>query len=85
MITQDPSCHGTGSSPTHHCLRRDSFLKYSRKAAHEYDDGADVLQDGRAISDQRPEFVRSEFRIALQVVQKRLFVGVVVRIALFHP
>ena len=44
-----------------------------------------MLHDNRTIGYQRPEFIRLQARVALQVVQKGFFVCVVVGIALLHP
>jgi len=51
----------------------------AREAADEDDDGADLLDDDRGVGDERPEVVRLQARVALEVVEKGLFVGVVVR------
>ena len=44
-----------------------------------------MLHNDRTIRNQRPELVRLQARIALQMVQERLLVGVIVGVALLHP
>ena len=44
-----------------------------------------MLHDNRTIRNQRPELIRLQPRIALQMVQERLLIGVIIGIALLHP
>lgn len=44
-----------------------------------------MLYDDGAVRHERPEFIRSEFRISLQMIEKGVFVGIVVGKGLFDP
>lgn len=44
-----------------------------------------MLHNNRTIRDQRPKLIRLQARVALQMVQERLLVGVIIGVALLHP
>lgn len=79
-IPQNPANRRGDAAPTHDGYWADALLVDAHKAHDEYDDSADMLDDDRRISDQRPEVVRFQSRISLKVLQEGGLVGVVVGI-----
>lgn len=86
LFLSDPSVPHDPSQDSAYCScpdnrdGRDSFLEYADEAHDEDYDRADLLNDDRRISDQRPEIVRLQSRISLEMLKECLLVGIVVRI-----
>jgi hypothetical protein len=58
----------------------DPLLEDADEGHDEKDDGADMLNDHSRVRHERPEEVRLEAGIALQLLEKRRLIGVVIRI-----
>ena len=77
-VPKQPSQHRRHASPSCHGHKIDPFLKYTNKTEDEDDDGAHLLDDDCRIGDERPEVVGLDPWVALETLEKRGLVGIVV-------
>lgn len=84
-IPRSPTHHRPSCSPSHDGLRRNPSHIYPRETAHKNHHTAQVLHYNRAIRHQGPEFIWSQFRISLEMVEKCILIRIVIRKGLFHP
>lgn len=85
VVTQCSGQNCTQRSAADHEYGRQSPLEDRNKAAEEYDDRGEVLDNDSRIGDEGPEFVRTEPGISLQLIKKCVLVGIVVGIILLDP
>ena len=83
-IPKNPSQNSACSAPRNDRNWRDALLKDANEAADEEGDGTDVLNYNRRIRHKRPEIVRLQPRITLEVGQKCWWIGIIVRICGLH-
>lgn len=83
-IPQEPADGSCNAAPANNSHWTHALLVDAYKAYHEYDDGTDVLDNDGRVSDEGPEVVGFQARIALEVLEECRLVGVVVGICSAH-
>jgi hypothetical protein len=81
-IPQEPAEERREAAPSHDGNGADALLEDPNETDHEYDDGADVLDDDGGIGDQRPKFVGLQARVPLQVLEEGGLIGIVIRVCI---
>jgi hypothetical protein len=78
VVPQDPAEQGAEARPAHHRHGRHALLHNGDEAAAEHGHRGKVLHDDGRVGHERPELVGLEAGVALEVVEERLLVRVVV-------
>ena len=79
MVPQNPGQYCAQAGPPDYGDRRHPAVDDGYEAAAKDDDGCKMLHDDGSIGHERPELIRLQPGVSLQVVQKRSLISIVVR------
>jgi hypothetical protein len=79
-IPQNPAEDRTDATPSDDCDGRDALLENTNEADDKYNNGADMLDYNSRVRNQRPEVVRLKPRIPLEMFEKGILIGIIVRV-----